>query len=424
MKGSKPQILKGFRDFLPQEAALKQKVTEILKRTFEMFGFQPLQTPTLEYASTLLGKYGKEADKLIYLFKDRGGREVGLRYDLTVPVCRVLATYQNQLPLPFKRYQIQNVFRAEKPQRGRLREFTQCDIDIFGVKSPLADAEIVLITYTALKNLGFKEFVINLNSRQILFEILEKAGITDLKAKLAILQSIDKLDKKSKDRVEEELAQKEFSPTQIKQIFAGFQRAQPNQELKQIFAFLKTNKVPPSFYQFNPFLARGLDYYTRTIFETRVILPKIGSIAGGGRYDNLVAKLGGPDLTGTGTSFGLERIIEAIQENNLLPSPPPSKTKVLVTIFSPQLKNKSARLAKKLRKAGIPTELYLDPQARLDKQLKYADRKKIPFVVILGPDEAKKKKVTLKELKTKTQDTILISQLLKILSSQSVQNKL
>ncbi len=409
---NQPRTLKGFRDLLPREAIIKQQVIERLKKTFEEFGFQPLETPTLEYADVLLGKYGQEADKLVYTFKDKGGRKVGLRYDLTVPVCKVLALYQNQIPLPFKRYQIQNVFRAEKPQRGRFREFTQCDIDTFGIESPLADAEIIQVIYAALKNLGFKEFVVNINSRQVLFQLLEQAGINEKGRQLSVLQSIDKLDKKSQEEVEAELAEKGFSSQEIKSIFQAINKAEPNEELKQIFQFLKTNKIPERFWQFNPKMVRGLDYYTRAIFETYVTRPKIGSITGGGRYDKLVAQLGGPEITGTGSTIGLERIVEVIKDQQLWPELKTNPTKVLVTIFSPELLEKSIEATNQLRTAGINTELYLDPNKKLDKQLKYADRKGIPYVLIIGPDEIRQKKALLKDFSSGQQFLLSLPEIL------------
>jgi histidyl-tRNA synthetase len=287
--------LKGFRDLLPQEAVLKQQVVNCLIATFESFGFQPVETPTIEYSQTLLGRYGKNAEKLVYTFKDRGGRSVGLRYDLTVPICKVMGMYQNKITTPFKRYQIQNVFRADKPQRGRYREFTQCDIDIFGVDSPFADGEIIAVTYTALINLGFKQFTININSRKILYQILKNSSISDKSKQLKTLQIIDKLDKKPKKAVEEELSMVVSSKT-ARSVFCEIEKAKPNKELQAIFNYLEMCKVPPQYYQFRPFLVRGLDYYTGAIFETTVSEPKIGSITGGGRYDNLVSTLGGPEL--------------------------------------------------------------------------------------------------------------------------------
>ncbi|MFH1561062.1 MAG: histidine--tRNA ligase [Patescibacteria group bacterium] len=413
-----PRTLKGFRDLLPKDVAIKQEVIEILKQVFESFGFQPLETPTLEYASTLLNKYGEEADKLVYTFKDKGARKIGLRYDLTVPVCKVMAIYQNQIPLPFKRYQIQNVFRAEKPQRGRFREFTQCDIDTFGVWSPLADAEIIQVVYTCLKAIGFKEFTININSRQILFEILEKAKITDSVQQKLVLQSIDKLDKKPRSEVEQELATKNLKKQDIERLFKAIDNAKTNEELSLIFDYLKSNQIPEQFYRFSPFMVRGLDYYTRTVFETYVGQPKVGSITGGGRYDKLTAQLGGPDLTGTGTTIGLERIVEVIKEFDLWPELTTVSTQVLVIIFSPELKETSIKTVSELRKAGITAELYLEPNDKISKQLKYADQKGIPYTIIIGPDEIKKKTVVLKDLAKRSQQELTLKEAISLLTQQ------
>jgi histidyl-tRNA synthetase len=409
--------LKGFRDLLPQEAVLKQQVVNCLIATFESFGFQPVETPTIEYSQTLLGRYGKNAEKLVYTFKDRGGRSVGLRYDLTVPICKVMGMYQNKITTPFKRYQIQNVFRADKPQRGRYREFTQCDIDIFGVDSPFADGEIIAVTYTALINLGFKQFTININSRKILYQILKNSSISDKSKQLKTLQIIDKLDKKPKKAVEEELSMVVSSKT-ARSVFCEIEKAKPNKELQAIFNYLEMCKVPPQYYQFRPFLVRGLDYYTGAIFETTVSEPKIGSITGGGRYDNLVSTLGGPDISGTGTTIGLERIIEAMKENHLWEKLSVKKS-VLVTIFSPGLEAESISLSQTLRQKGINVELYLDSSARLEKQFKYADRKKIDWVVVIGPNEAKKGKVILKNLENRSQELLSKKELIRILKNNS-----
>ncbi|KKU02651.1 MAG: Histidyl-tRNA synthetase, partial [Candidatus Amesbacteria bacterium GW2011_GWC2_45_19] len=262
---------------------------------------------TLEYAEVLLGKSGTEAEKLMYLFKDPGGRDVGLKYDLTVPLARVMTQYPN-LPKPFKRYQIQPAFRAENTQKGRYREFYQCDIDTVGTASPLADAEILAVISDSLTALGFKEFKIRINSRQILF------GTT---GDLNVLQSIDKLDKKSVDEVRDELKQKNISGSEITNIFAKLETAQPNDNLRQIIDLAQ--KLGAKNIKFDARLVRGLDYYTGAIFETLVTEPKVGSITGGGRYDNLIKSLGGPDLPAVGTSFGLDRICDVIKELNLWP---------------------------------------------------------------------------------------------------------
>ncbi len=415
MKKIKPQTLKGFRDFLPEEMVIRQKVIRTLSEVFETYGFQPLETPALEYAETLLGKYGEEADRLVYTFKDKGSREVGLRYDLTVPVSRVLAQYQNQIPLPFKRYQIQTTWRAEKPQKGRYREFTQCDIDSLGSPSPLADAEIIAVIDDCLKKLGFEKFVIKINSRQVLFELMKGIGITEDK-QLAVIRSLDKLEKTNPAEVKNELKKLELTEEKIKKLFSLINKVQPDENLKQLFNYLEWLGVSKDFYQFDPTLARGLDYYTGPIFEAIVEKPKIGSIVGGGRYDNLIADLGGPDIPATGVSFGLDRICDVIREENLWPELSPISTQVLVTIFSPEYLENSIAIANQLRTACLSTELYLDPETKIDKQLKYADKKGIPYVVIIGPEEIKKEAVTIKELKTGKQKTLSLDQVIKKLT--------
>lgn len=407
----KAQNLKGFRDFLPEDMVIRQKVISTLKGVFESYGFQPLETPALEYAETLLGKTGEEAEKLFYIFNDPGGRKIGLRYDLTVPVSRVLAQYQNQIPLPFKRYQIQPAWRAENPQKGRYREFTQCDIDTFGSKSPMADAEILAVTYSCLKALGFNKFVIRINSRQVLFDILDKAGISDKEKQLSALRIIDKLDKISEDEVKKELVEKGFEPTTADQFLESIKKAKPDDNLKELMGYLKLLGVGEEFYRFDPTLVRGLDYYTGVIFETKVEEPKIGSITGGGRYDNLVESLGGPDMPATGSSFGLDRICDCIKELNLWPDLKPTETKVLVSVFSPDLLEISIKTTKILRDQEINAELYLNYEAKLDKQLQYADQKGIPYVVIIGPDEVKKNSVVVKNLKTREQKEVTLEDL-------------
>lgn len=398
-----PRTLSGFRDFLPEKLQIRKRVISILSQVYEKYGFEPIETPTLEYQDILLGKYGPEAEKLMYLFTDQGQRQIGLKYDLTVPTARVVSQYP-QIPKPFKRYQIQPVWRAEKAQKGRYREFTQCDIDIFGTTSPLADAEIISIIYEGLIGLNFKQFTIRLNSRQILFRIMESSGVAQ-KDYLTAISSIDKLDKKSKDEIEKELEGKGFSSKIIKDIFKNIDLAQPDDNLKEIIGLLK---IPTDFYKFDATLSRGLDYYTGAIFETAVTEPKIGSITGGGRYDNLIRSFTGLDVPAVGTTLGLDRIVDVIEELNLWKDMGKTTTKVLVTIFSPNLLDKSIEITNLLRDKNINTEIYLDQKVKLDKQLKYADQKGIPYVIIIGPDEATKGLVTIKNLVTKSQQTVTL----------------
>jgi histidyl-tRNA synthetase len=399
-----PQTLKGFRDFLPEEMRIRNYVLNVCRSVFESYGFEPLETPALEYSETLLGKYGIEADKLIYSFKDKGKRDIGLRYDLTVPVSRVLAQYRQKITLPFKRYQIQKVWRTEKPQRGRYREFIQCDIDTFGVKSPLADAEIIRVIYQVLKKLSFKKFIIRINSRQVLFKLLEEIGLKEPKKQLSTLQSLDKLKRQGKDKVEKELKTKALSDSQIKTLFKKIKEISPDENLEEMFKFLEHFGITSEYYQFDPSMVRGLDYYTGPIFETIVSEPTIGSLTGGGRYDNLISLLGGPNITGTGTTIGFERICDVIKEKNLLPKIAKTSTQVLFINF-PGYLGQTIILSEKLRENNVNCTVYLK-EIRVDKQLKYANQKGIPWVIFLGPDEIKGKTATLKNMKTGQQKTV------------------
>lgn len=413
-----PRTLAGFRDFLPGDMVVRKKVIKILTEVFEKYGFSPMENPTLEYQDILLGKSGAEAEKLMYLFKDPGGRDVGMRYELTVSTTRVLAQYP-QLPKPFKRYQIQPVWRADKPQKGRYREITQCDVDTFGTVSPLADAEIIAVINEGLQNLGFGEFIIKINSRQILFKVMESAGIPEEKY-LTGIQSIDKLDKKPVDEVKKELLEKSFSKESVGKIFDTLGTVKPDENLSQIFTFLNKLGVPRNNYKFEPFLSRGLDYYTGVVFETAVVKPKIGSVTGGGRYDKLIGKFIGQDIPAAGTSFGIDRICDVITELNLWPDLAKTTTKVLVTIFSEKLLDKSLVLINTLRNENLASEIYPDTNTKLDKQLKYADQKGIPFAIIIGPDEAAKNLITLKNLLTKEQKTVTLDECIKSITQSSL----
>jgi len=415
---NKTQLLKGFRDFLPEQMRVRNYVLSVMKEVFESFGFEPLETPSLEYKQTLLGKYGQETDRLVYTFKDKGNRDVGLIYDLTVPVSRVLASYRNRIKLPFKRYQVQKVWREDRPQKGRYREFTQCDFDIFGVISPLADAEIIAIIFEVLRRLKLEKFVIRINSRQVLFTILEKLGIKEVKQQQAILQSIDKLDKKSVETVREELIQKGFTDGLVESVFKELKRAVPDQNLQLMLELVESFGVPKEFFRFDPTLARGLAYYTGIIFETIMKEPKIGSVTGGGRYDKLISQLGGPDIPATGTTIGLDRICDVISELKLFKERRKTTTQVLVTVFNESLINESLKNFRLLKEKCLNVEIYLDLGSSLKKQLKYADKKGIPFAIILGPKEMKDKMVIIKIMKTGEQIKVKDRELLKILKEK------
>jgi histidyl-tRNA synthetase len=408
----KVQTLKGFRDFLPEKMAIRNEVIKRLKQVFERYGFDELQTPSLEFQELLLGKYGEEAEKLMYLFQDQGKRKVGLRYDLTVPLARVLAGNQ-ELPKPFKRYQIQPVWRAENTQKGRYREFYQCDIDIVGSSSPISDAEILAVINDSLKSLGFSKFKIKINSRKILFSSMEKSGILQNKW-LTVAQSIDKLDKKEKDEVEKELLEKGLQKSNIDKLFNNLENAIPDKYLSEVISFAKKLNVYESL-EFTPTLSRGLDYYTGPIFETVVEEPKIGSITGGGRYDKLLKNLEGIDFPAVGTTIGLDRVCDVIEELNLWPEIQKTNSKVLVTLFSKELVEKSLEIARILREKNINTEIFQSVE-NLDKQLKYADKKGIPYAAIIGPDEVEKDIITLKDLNKKIQEKLSLDKIISKLS--------
>lgn len=408
----KSQTLKGFRDLLPEKMAVRNYVKNILINTFENYGFLPLETPALEYASVLKGKYSGETDeKLGYFFKDNGDREIGLRYDLTVPVAKVLAMYSNEIQLPFKRYQIQPVWRAENTQKGRYREFIQCDIDTFGTTSPIADAEIISLIYTATQKLGFKNAIIKINSRLILSDILNKSDIKN--DQNSVLQSLDKIDKIGNDRVKDELISKGLDNSQIDQLFNQIKLAKLDDQLRKIFDQLKSFGVPSSAFIFDPTLVRGCDYYTSTIFELQV--PEAnGSIGGGGRYDNLIENLGGPSIPAVGFAFGFERVVDVIEELRLIPKDSQNNIKILVANLGNETETETINLVNQLRQNNISSTIYPDNE-KLGKQIKYALSQNIPYLAIIGTEEAKNNQITLKNLKTTEQKIIDLKELINVL---------
>ena len=400
------QTLKGFRDFLPQEKRIRDVVSEKIRRTFERYGFEPLETPTLEYADLLLGKYGNEADKLVYRFTDRGGRDIALRYDQTVPTARVLAQNQDKLGVGFRRYQIQNVFRADKPQRGRYREFTQCDADIFGISSPLADAEILAVYYNIYKDLGLSDIKIYLNDRETLITTLSPFTTSTVDV-FSLIQSIDKLDKMDRNNVEAELVEKGITARNATMVLNSILSATASASLLEITVAAEYLGIPKEVVVFSPTLARGLDYYTGMIFEGKVP-GESGSVGGGGRYDRLIESIGGPAIPAVGFGLGFDRTVEVLVAKGLVT--PSAATRALVTIFAPNLQDKALQAARALREAGVNTELYPDSSAKLEKQLKYADKKGIPYAIVIGEDEAGKGVVTVKNLATRQQQTVSLDE--------------
>jgi histidyl-tRNA synthetase len=396
----KPQTLKGFRDFLPQDARKRQYVVNKLKSVFESFGFEPLETPALEYEEILAGKYGDEGEKLMYRFEDNGKRRVAMRYDQTVPLARVVAQYQNELPIPLKRYQIQNVWRAENTQKGRYREFLQCDIDTVGIASIASDAEILALVSQSLTTLGFQDFRILINDRSVFGSLPTEAIIT-----------IDKLKKIGEENVIKELETRGFSENDLQLV----QNAQLPDSLKQIIETAKQMGVDESKVVFEPTLARGLDYYTGLIIEVEIPQYPVGSVGGGGRYDKLLGLFMSKQVPAVGFAFGFDRTIEAMTELELFPKELNATATVLVTMFDESSARSSMSAATALRKNGIPTEIWLDENAKMDKQLKYANQKNIPYIIVIGPEEMTKKVVTLKNMQTREQKQMSIDDVIQTL---------
>ncbi len=434
MNPIEPKILSGMRDFLPQEMRRRKYVFSTIERVFQCYGFEPCETPTMEYAEVLEGKYGEE-ERLLYRFEDNGGRRVALKYDLTVPLARVAAMYQNEIALPFKRYQMQPVFRAERPQKGRYREFYQCDVDILGSTERLADAELVLVAYDALSALGFKDFVIRINHRLLLRGIAQFAGVPDENAD-AVAICIDKLDKIGSDGVRDELAGRGIAAdcrdkiltllnqqgapmemvNRLRALLAGSEIALGAlKELEELFTILAAAPISAQNYAFDLTLARGLGYYTGPIFEVHITEPKIGSIGGGGRYDNLIGMFMKQGVPACGISLGVERIIYVMTEFNMFPAEM-AHTRVLVSLFDAGSIPYLMQVAALLRQAGVNTEVFFKP-GKLGKQFAYADKKGIPFVVVAGPDEREKNIVTLKNMKTGEQQATPLENLAGLIAS-------
>ena len=431
----RPRILSGFRDFLPAQMLVRQHIFSLFRGIFERHGYEPIETPILEHLDVLTGKAG-ENERLMYHFTDQGDRPVGMRYDLTVPLARVLAMHQNEIVLPFKRYHIGPVWRAEKSQRGRFREFWQCDADIAGSSSMLADAEGVSILTEAISAVGIPNFVVRINHRHLLGAIARSAGGTD--ANLSeIIRTIDRLDKIGPDRVEEQLVTAGLDATgassllslitargQADAILSDVARSigetagvrEATDDLSRLFAGLTALGVPADRAILDLSLARGLDYYTGPVVEATVERPAIGSIAGGGRYDGLVSAFSSRPMPATGVSLGIERIIEVVTEFNLI-SVPGTTAQVFVAAFRDDVAG-AAQLAAQLRAAGLRTDLSLLGERSLGDQFRYAGRKGIPVAVVQGPDERSAGLVAVKDLVTGDQIEVASDQLVATLRQQ------
>jgi histidyl-tRNA synthetase len=412
---------RGTRDFLPATMHRRIAVVATIREVFARFGFEPLETPAIERLETLTGKYGEEGDQLIFKILERGegGREgkadLALRYDLTVPLARVMA--QNQgLPLPFKRYQIQPVYRADRPQRGRYREFYQCDADIVGSRSRLADAECLAVASEALVRLGLPAFRIHLNHRKLLSALVAWAGVQDRETE--VLVAVDKLDKVGRDGVTEELLRRGLARDAVDRLWAvldqpldldavtatiGEAARGPADELREVLAHAAA--MGATQVVFDATLARGLSYYTGPVYEAKLVDGGIGTVAAGGRYDQLIGLYSGRDVPAVGISLGLERLLVILEERDGA-TPVPTRTRALVTSFAGDLVPASLALAARLRAEGVDVESWLGDAGGLGKQFKYAAGKGIPYALVVGPDEAAAGRVAVKDLRTGEQEIL------------------
>jgi histidyl-tRNA synthetase len=414
--------LPGFRDFFTQDIQVREFVISTFKKIFEKYGYEPLETPALEYASIFSSESGQEAEKLFFKFKDQGNRDIMLKYEVMISMCRAVAENFNNIQFPFKRYQVQPVWRAERPQKGRFREFTQCDADTIGSSSVIWDAEFIQMGIEALEKLNFNKFKVNISNRKFLNGLIIYAG-AEQKDFIPICMSIDKLPKIGKEAVYDELINKKNISKNIvnkildaisyqeefKKLLVQYKKIMSNidiaitglNELEIIYKYLKLLNIDEEKYCFAPYIARGLAYYTGPVWEFEITDGQVGSIAGCGRYDDTIGHFLGKKIPATGGSFGIERIVQIIQDRNMY-NIQTSKTKILVTIFNPDLFDYSIKIADYLRKNQINTMLYSDPD-KLDKQLKYADKKGIPYVIIAGPNEYQNNTILLKHLPSKIQ---------------------
>jgi len=446
----KPSIPKGTRDFTPAEMANRNYIFNTIKDVFRLYGFQQIETPAMENLSTLMGKYGEEGDKLLFKILNSGdymngladdellGRnsikltnkisEKGLRYDLTVPFARFVVQHQNEISFPFKRYQIQPVWRADRPQKGRYREFYQCDVDVVGSDSLLNELELIQIVDEIYRHLKIN-VVIKINNRKILSGIAEIIGeaekITD------ITVAIDKMDKIGLDKVNEEIASKGISTDaiaklqpilklngtnsekleQLKTVMAASEVGLKGvSELETIFGLCEAMKVETKI-DLDLTLARGLNYYTGAIFEVKALDVEMGSITGGGRYDNLTGVFGLEGVSGVGISFGADRIYDVLNQLNLYPETSEENTRILFVSFGEKELLYCLPLLNSLRNKGINAEIYPEP-AKMKKQMSYADNKRIPFVAIVGETEMNEGKVMLKNMKTGEQSLVTLEELL------------
>jgi len=445
----KPSIPKGTRDFTPAEMVRRNYIFDTVRTIFQKFGFQPIETPAMENLATLLGKYGEEGDKLLFRILNSGDFlsdvseqelseknlnrlslkmcEKGLRYDLTVPFARFVVQHRDEICFPFKRYQIQPVWRADRPQKGRYREFYQCDVDVVGSNSLLNEVELLQIIADVFRALNIR-VVVKLNNRKILSGIAELIGQSDKITDITV--AIDKLEKIGIEKVNEELLSKDLSTEAVEAIQPVIQLSGSNSEkldqldslfancatgrdgiaeIRTIFAYAKTMKIHVPI-ELDLTLARGLNYYTGAIFEVKAVDVQIGSICGGGRYDNLTEIFGLPDVSGVGISFGADRIYDVLTQLNAFPSRTAQTTKVLFINFGPTEEKHVLELVAYLREFDINTEIYPEA-AKMKKQMAYANSKQVAYVAIVGENEMADNRISLKNMTTGEQTSVTLEEM-------------
>jgi histidyl-tRNA synthetase len=449
----KPSIPKGTRDFGPAVMAKRQFILDTIRSVFQVFGFQPLETPAMENLTTLTGKYGDEGDQLLFRILNSGDflksvptenlqsrnskatsgfvAEKGLRYDLTVPFARFVVMNRNEISFPFKRYQIQPVWRGDNPQKGRYREFYQCDADVVGTNSLICECEIILMIRAVFSRLRIDDYTIKVNHRGVLSGIAQAIGAGQNESALFI--GVDKLDKVGEEKVKDELRGKNFSEQSLTTLFDILNAAGSTQEklqmlmlkigsseggkkgiqdIQDVLSFLGDFGSNDAHVEFDIALARGLSYYTGCIFEVKINNVKIGSVSGGGRYDNLTQAFGDKEkLSGVGFSFGVDRLYDAMQELGLFPGAVQASSKILICHFDEQSMRYGLAILAKLRDGGIASEIYPD-SSKLKKQLDFANKKGIEYTIIVGSDEIKTGKLALKNMNEGKQEMLTIDEVI------------
>ena len=457
MASIKPSVPKGTRDFSPAEMAKRNYIFDTIKSVFRKYGYQQIETPAMENLSTLTGKYGDEGDKLIFKILNSGDylskvdqqllsssnvqrltteiSEKALRYDLTVPFARYVVMHQNEIAFPFKRFQVQPVWRADRPQKGRYREFYQCDADVVGSESLLNEAEFVMIYDEALGKMGLKDFTIKINNRKILSGIAELIDKSDNIIGLTV--AIDKIDKIGLDGVSKELIERGFTEADIEKIKPVILLQGSNEaklvslratlsgsvigikgcdEIETVLNYIAGNPLRTAKLELDITLARGLNYYTGAIFEVKTNEVQMGSIGGGGRYDDLTGMFGLKGLTGVGISFGADRIYDVLEELNLFPQTASQGTKVLICCFDADGEKFALTILKQLRDSDIPSELY-PAGAKIKKQLDYANAKQVPFTIMIGSDEMQSGLLTLKDMVSGGQKKLPAAEIVEMLKA-------